>query len=71
MVDGQDKLVQGRGRGGGEERDEVFENVWEIASPSPELVSSILRTICFLFLTFVVIIVVWFYFVYYNFVIFS
>ena len=59
------------GGGGGEGRDEVFENVWEIASPSPELVSSILRTICFLFLTFVVVIVVWFYFVYYNFVIFS
>ena len=39
MVDGQDKLVQGRGRwvggGGGEGRDEVFENVWEVASPTP------------------------------------
>ena len=46
MVDGQETLVQG---GGG--RDEVFEN---------ELVSSILRTICFLFLTFVVDIVVLF-----------
>ena len=39
--------------------------------PPPELVSSILRTICFLFLTFVVVIVVLFYFVYYNFFIFS
>ena len=79
MVNGQDKLVQGgegeKGRrgGGGGERDEVFENVWEVASPSPELVSSILRTICFVFffLTFVVVIVVLFYFVYYNFSIFS
>ena len=59
-------------RGGGGERDEVFENVWEVPSPSPELVSSILRTICFFFfLTFVVVIVVLFYFVYYNFSIFS
>ena len=31
MVDGQDKLVQG----GGEGRDEDFENVWEVASPLP------------------------------------
>ena len=52
MVDGQDKLVQGRGRRGGG-RDEVFENVWEVASPSPELVSSILRTICFRYCCFV------------------
>ena len=55
MVNGQDKLVQGgegeKGRGGGE-RDEVFENVWEVASPSPELVSSILRTICFFFFSY-------------------
>ena len=53
MVNGQDKLVQGgegeKGRGGGGERDEGFENVWEVASPSPELVSSILRTIFFFF----------------------
>lgn len=32
MVNGQDKLVQGgAGEGGG--RDEVFENVWEVAPP--------------------------------------
>ena len=53
MVNGQDKLVQGGEgeKGGG--RDEVFENVWEVASPphpSPELVSSILRTIFFFLL---------------------
>ena len=37
MVNGQDKLVQGREgeKGGGGERDEVFENVWEVASPPP------------------------------------
>ena len=53
MVNGQDKLVQGgEGEKGGGGRDEVFENVWEVAyppPPPPELVSSILRTICFFF----------------------
>ena len=34
MVNGQDKLVQGgEGEKGGGGRDEVFENVWEVAFP--------------------------------------
>ena len=33
MVDGRDKLVQGGAWGGGGGRDEVFQNVWEVAPP--------------------------------------
>ena len=66
MVNGQDKLVQGgegeKGGGGGKRRGlrECMGSSFPPVHPSPELVSSILRTICFFFLTFVAVIVVLF-----------
>ena len=63
MVNGQDKLVQGGDgeKGGGKRRglQECMGSSFP-PHPSPELVSSILRTICFFFLTFVAVIVVLF-----------